>query len=190
MKTTTTPVSDRDALTAAMNSGWRPRWLFFWGHTAAKDGSTTKACFSQWWSEHAFVVDGVTYRTAEHYIMAGKARLFGDEETLARILAASHPNEAKVLGRQVKNFSEKAWLTARSDIVVRGNEAKFGQHAELKDLLLNTGDRVLVEASPYDRVWGIGMAATEAHAENPREWKGLNLLGFALMEVRHRLSKI
>jgi len=68
--------------------------------------------------------------------------------------------------------------------------AKFSQHADLKEFLLNTGDRVIVEASPYDRIWGIGMATTDANAENPARWKGLNLLGFALMEVRERLKEV
>lgn len=174
-------------LLMAMESGIAPKWLFFWGHTPSKDGSVSKACFSQWWESHPFVINGISYRTAEHWMMAEKARLFGDERTRDRILGASHPNEAKKLGREVKGFTDTTWLAARWDIVVSGNEAKFGQNEELKDFLLQTGDRVLVEASPYDRIWGIGMAATHEHAEQPQHWKGLNLLGFALMEVRRRI---
>lgn len=175
-------------LNQAMQKGWRPKWAFFWGHTPSKDGSVTKSCFSQWWSGHPFDVDGIRYATAEHYMMAEKARLFHDEATLSKIIAAKSPAIAKKLGRQVAHFDDRTWLQHRWDIVVRGNAAKFAQHEELKTFLLETGDRVLVEASPYDRIWGIGMLATDDDAEKPQLWKGLNLLGFALMEVRERLQ--
>ncbi len=181
-------ITDTPSLIAAIDSGYRPKWLLFWGHKHSKDGSLGKTCFSQWWDGHPFEVDGIAYRTAEHFMMAEKARLFGDEKTCARVLEAASPAEAKKLGRLVGNFDEQAWLAARNDIVVRGNEAKFSQHPHLKDFLLGTGDRVLVEASPVDRIWGIGLAATDPGAEDPKQWRGLNLLGFALMEVRRRLS--
>lgn len=180
---------DCESLVAAMAGGLTPKWCHFWGHTPAKDCSITKTCFSQWWSGHAFILDGVSYATAEHWMMAEKARLFGDGEVLQEILAAVHPNEAKKLGRKVRNFDDVQWRTARWDIVVRGNAAKFSQHPALREFLLNTGDRVIVEASPYDRIWGIGMAATNPHAEQPAHWRGLNLLGFALMAVREQLGK-
>lgn len=112
----------------------------------------TKSCFSQWWAGHSFDIDGVRYATAEHYMMAEKARLFRDEDTLSKIIAAKSPAIAKKLGRQVANFDDRTWLQHRWDIVVRGNGAKFAQHEELKTFLLQTGDRVLVEASPYDRI--------------------------------------
>lgn len=181
-------VRTRDALLNEMQKGWRPKWLFFWGHQPAKNGSVTSSCFSQWWSGHSFIIDDVRYATAEHFMMAGKARLFKDAETLAAILKAKSAAVAKKLGRQVKGFEEARWLQARWDIVVQGNLAKFSQHSELQEFLLQTGDRVLVEASPFDRIWGIGMAATTDGAENPAQWNGLNLLGFALMEVRDRLA--
>jgi len=177
----------RETLTAAMSGGLVPKWCLFWGHTPAKDGSITKSCFSQWWDGHPFVVDGVRYATAEHWMMAEKARLFSDAEVCAEILTAIHPNDAKKLGRKVRNFDDVQWCAARWDIVVRGNAAKFSQHPELREFLLNTGDRILVEASPYDQIWGIGMAATDPHAEQPAHWRGLNLLGFALMAVREQL---
>lgn len=120
-------------------------------------------------------------------MMAEKARLFKDEESLDRVLVANHPNEAKQLGRKVAGFDKKLWERQRSEIVTTGNFAKFSQNPALKEFLLNTGDRVLVEASPVDRIWGIGLAADHIDAENPYKWKGLNLLGFALMEVRNRL---
>ena len=105
-------------------------------------------------------MDGVTYPTAEHWMMAGEARLFADQESVAAMLADESPSAAKAAGRKVRGFDEKRWVAARYDIVVEGNFAKFRQHADLRQFLVATGDRVLVEASPYDRIWGIGMAAT------------------------------
>lgn len=121
-------------------------------------------------------------------MMAEKARLFGDLDSVAEILAAGNPGEAKKLGRAVRNFDEKIWRQNRSRIVVEANLLKFGQNPELAAFLLNTGGRVLVEASPVDRIWGIGLAADNPAAQNPNLWKGLNLLGFALMDVRGRLA--
>ena len=178
---------NREALVTAMASGFTPRWCHFWGHTPTRDGSLSKSCFSQWWDGHPFTVEGITCATAEHWMMAEKARLFGDAEVCAEILAASHPNTAKKLGRKVRGFDEARWAAARWDIVVRGNAAKFSQHPALQEFLLNTGDRIIVEASPYDRIWGIGMTATDPDAEQPAKWRGLNLLGFALMAVREQL---
>ena len=185
----TAPTNARDvaSLTSAIEAGQRPRWLHFWGHRPARDGSVTKSCFSQWWEGHPFDAGGVTYPTAEHYMMAEKARLFGDSAVAEQVIATPHPNAVKKLGRQVANFDEARWTAERFAIVVRGNHAKFGQHAELRAFLLGTGDRVLVEASPVDRIWGIGLAADDPAAEDPRRWRGLNLLGFALMEVRELL---
>lgn len=164
------------------------KYLLFWGHTPSKDGTVTKSCFSQWWYS-AFTVEGVKYATAEHWMMAKKAELFGHDEMIEKILAAKSPAEAKKLGRKVRNFDPKIWGENCFDIVCEGNYHKFSQHEDLKEFLLNTKDRVLVEASPIDNIWGIGMAQDHDHAENPRLWKGSNLLGFALMEVRNRLKK-
>ena len=122
-------------------------------------------------------------------MMAEKARIFQDETTRQAILSAAHPHEAKSLGRQVQNFDEARWNAARFEIVVEGNLAKFSQHSALRSFLLETGQRVLVEASPIDAIWGIGLAQDEPRAANPAEWPGLNLLGFALMEVRAQLSR-
>jgi len=180
------PIRALSDLTAEIARGHRPKYVFFWGHTPAADGSVTKSCFSQWWVA-PFVIDGFTYLTAEHYMMAAKARLFGDSATLARILAAKHPKQAKELGRQVLGFDEATWVRERFALVVTGNEAKFRQHPPLRDFLLGTGERVLVEASPVDRIWGIGLAADDDDIERPEKWRGLNLLGFALMEVRDLL---
>lgn len=178
----------RHSLITDIQSGFVPKWAFFWGHTPAKDGSITKSCFSQWWNGHPFELESIRYATTEHFMMAEKARLFGDEPTRSEILKAKSPAIAKKLGRKVANFDDQIWFHHRWDIVVRGNVAKFGQHEPLRTFLLQTGNRILVEASPFDCVWGIGMAASHIDAEKPENWKGLNLLGFALMEVRSRLQ--
>ncbi|MEV0679235.1 NADAR family protein [Actinosynnema sp. NPDC050436] len=162
-------------------------FVFFWGHTPSRPGVLGKECLSQWW-EGRFEVDGRAYPTAEHFMMAAKADLFGDAEVAGRVLAARTPGEAKALGRQVRGFDTATWEAHRLDVVVRGNLAKFRAHDAARAFLLSTGDRVLVEASPVDRVWGIGLAADDERAGDPAAWQGLNLLGEALMEVRRRLA--
>ncbi|PYC68055.1 DUF1768 domain-containing protein [Streptomyces tateyamensis] len=177
----------REELAALTAAGARPKYLFFWGHRPQRDGSIGQGSLSQWWPG-AFTVDGVRYATAEHWMMAGKARLFGDAEIVPRILAARTPAEAKELGRLVRGFDEERWAAHRFALVVAGNRAKFGQDPALRDYLLGTGNRVLVEASPLDRVWGIGLAADDERAADPAQWRGLNLLGFALMQARAELA--
>ncbi|UKB79710.1 NADAR family protein [Chryseobacterium sp. MEBOG07] len=164
----------------------RIKFLFFWGHTA-KD-IITKSCFSQWFPGK-FEENGIVYKTAEHYMMAGKARLFNDAEIEEEILKAATPNQAKALGRKVKNFDPTIWDEHKYEMVTQGNLLKFSQNQYFKDFLLSTGDKILVEASPYDRIWGIGMQETDTRAQNPLLWNGENLLGFALMEVRDELRK-
>lgn len=180
-------IEDLDSLREAVRKGYRPKYLFFWGHRAARSGTVGKECLSQWWPA-AFTVEGVRYPTAEHFMMASKARLFGDVEADARILEAPSPAAAKRLGREVRNFEPTLWDERRLDIVVEGSIAKFGQNPELRTFLLGTGERVLVEASPVDRIWGIGCSQDPPEATDPQRWRGLNLLGFALMQARERLS--
>lgn len=162
------------------------KYLFFWGHTPSKQSSVDKSCLSQWY-KCSFTVDNITYNTAEQYMMSKKAILFNDILTFERIMNANHPNEFKKLGREVKNFDIDVWESNRYNIVVDGNLAKFSQNERLKYFLLSTKNRVLVEASPYDTIWGIGLTADTPNIENPHTWKGLNLLGFALMQVRDTL---
>jgi hypothetical protein len=178
---------DVESLAAAVRDGFRPKFLFFWSHQPQADGRIGKNCLSQWWPA-VFEVDGVVYQTAEHYMMAEKARLFGDEAAREQIIAALHPGEVKKLGREVRGFDNEVWVQHRFDIVVRGNLAKFRQNEELKTFLLSSRSRILVEASPVDKIWGIGLAAEGVRAQNPEEWQGLNLLGFGLMVVRERLG--
>lgn len=179
-------IDSREALVRAVRAGKKVKYLHFWGHRPRPDGRVGASCLSQWWPS-PFVVDGVPYATAEHWMMAGKARLFADAEAERRVLAARHPAEAKKAGRLVRGFDERIWERERFGIVVEGNVHKFGAHPALREFLLGTGDRVLVEASPVDRVWGIGLAATDDDATDPERWRGPNLLGFALMEARRRL---
>ncbi len=144
----------------------RLKFLLFWGHQPAKDGSITHSCFSQWWPS-VFEVEGVRYPTAEHWMMAEKARIFKDEPTRSRVMDARSPAEAKKLGRLVQGFDPVVWDDQKLDIVTEGNYYKFSQDTALKDFLRNTGERVLVEASPVDPVWGIGLAADDDRSENP-----------------------
>ncbi|GAA4231640.1 NADAR family protein [Actinomadura meridiana] len=169
-------------LLSLQNSGTRLKFLFFWGHQNPGLGY-----LSQWWPS-PFTVDGTVYATAEHYMMAEKARLFADEKTAAAVIEATHPRRAKDLGRRVRDFDEQTWRDNRVAIVTKGNENKFGQNKELLDYLLGTRDRILVEASPLDRIWGIGLTADDPSAEQVASWKGENLLGFALMAARTTLT--
>lgn len=175
-----------DEAVAAEQAGRTLRYLYFWGHRPARDGGVGAGCLSQWWPV-TFMEDGHTFASAEHYMMAHKAWLFGDTEAAGRILAADHPGEAKALGRAVRGFDEQVWAARRFEVVVRGSVAKFGQNPELRRYLLSTGSRVLVEASPHDRIWGIGLTAGDERAASPSTWQGLNLLGFALMAARDAL---
>lgn len=170
------------------DAGKRVKYVAFWGHRPRPDGTLGASCFSQWWPA-PFTVDGVRYATAEHWMMAGKARLFGDAEAERRAVAARHPKQAKDAGRTVTGFDEETWQRHRFELVVTGSVHKFGHHADLREFLLGTGSRVLVEASPVDRRWGIGLAADDERAADPARWRGLNLLGFALMEARQRLRE-
>lgn len=173
----------RADLIAHLAAGHAVDYLFFWGHRPAADGKPSKSCLSQWWPA-PFSVDGETFATAEHWMMAGKARLFGDEAVRTQVLAAATPKAAKDLGRKVAGYDDARWTAARYDLVVEGNRHKFAQLPDLAAWLLNTGDRVLVEASPVDAIWGIGLDERHPDAPHPDRWPGLNLLGFALMDVR------
>ncbi len=164
----------------------RSDFVFFWGHEDREKG-LSKACLSQWYP-CSFVVDGQYYNCAEQFMMAEKARIFGDEEVRQQILAEYSQMAMKKLGRKVRNYDDSIWKEKRYDVVVRGNIAKFSQNEKLRSFLLSTGGKILVEASPKDTIWGIGLEESSPDALSPRKWQGENLLGFALMEVRDIIS--
>lgn len=181
------PAHSVSELVDLLASGVKAKYLLFWGHQPQRDGSIGSGCLSQWWPS-PFTVDGRRFATAEHWMMWSKAILFGDTAAAEKIVTATHPHLAKTLGRQVREFDQAVWEAQRYRIVVAGSIAKFSQHPDLQDYLLGTGDRVLVEASPVDPIWGIGLAADDSRAQDPAQWRGLNLLGFALMDARAALQ--
>jgi ribA/ribD-fused uncharacterized protein len=158
--------------------------------TETKDGFTffwrPDSPFSQW-HPCTFTADGHTFSCAEQYMMRGKAVLFGDEEIAAQVLASPDPRSHKALGRKVKHFDDHAWKKAREGIVLAGNRAKFTQNPALLEVLLATKGTQLVEASPTDRIWGIGMTSSNPAATDPTKWRGQNLLGRILTQLRDEL---
>lgn len=181
-------VSTRAELVSYLSQGNSVQYLHFWGHTQ-KAEAIDKSCLSQWFYA-PFTLDNSRYLTAEHYMMAQKARLFNDNNKLTEILACDSPQTAKQLGREVSNFDEQHWKQHCFEYVVKGNLGKFNQNPALREFLLSTGEQVLVEASPRDRIWGIGMGASNPDANQPERWRGQNLLGFALMQVRAQLRQM
>ena len=172
-------------LAAATEAGKSFEYLMFFG--ADPGPELTRACLSNWW-EQSFELDGLEWPTVEHAMMYAKAKLFGDGLRMEQIRTAKTPKAAKALGRKVAPYGELAWGAHRYGAVTRACAAKFGQNADLRAFLQATEGKVLVEASPWDRIWGIGLRATDAAANDPRQWKGANLLGFVLMDVRDRLK--
>jgi ribA/ribD-fused uncharacterized protein len=172
-------------LREAISAGTRYNYVFFW-KTDKYELST--GCFSQWQQSY-FTVNGHSYICAEQYMMGQKALLFNDQETFDRILFATHPQKIKALGRQVRNFDAAIWDNVKYSIVLNGNFYKFSQNREMWEILKSTGDKIIVEASPLDTIWGIGMSEEDVNVSNPHCWKGENLLGFALMEVREQLTE-
>ena len=160
----------------------REVFVFFWGHIARAE-KQMKACLSPWFP-CSFLVDDIYYNCTEQFMMAEKARLFHDEDALQKIMQAYDPMEQKKLGRRVQGYDDAVWKACCYDVVVRGNVAKFSQNLKLRDYLISTGEKILVEASPKDAVWGIGLDEYSPDAISPKRWPGTNLLGFALMEVR------
>ncbi len=158
---------------------------FFW---------ETSSVFSQW-HKSLFVIDGHTYINAEQWMMASKARLHGDEVTLAKILKSKNARHIKEFGQEVTPFSEELWFEQCFAIVVQGTRAKFKQNASMMSQLLATGSRIIIESAPNDKRWGIGITREKAIQQleawnsdpslpDPRLTWGTNLLGKALMQVR------
>jgi ribA/ribD-fused uncharacterized protein len=153
------------------------KYVFFW------DG-----IYSQWY-QSPMTIDGITYVTAEQYMMHQKALLFGDTEIAEEVMVTKHPADQKKLGRRIKNFDKNEWDKVNLQIVYKGNYAKYTQNEELKQLLVNTGDRLIVESSPEDRIWGIGLHENDPNVDNPLTWKGQNLLGWAITLVKQEILK-
>jgi ribA/ribD-fused uncharacterized protein len=175
-------------LTNSIENGDALKYIYFWGHTNKFNETVGKFCFSQWF-ESPFIVENKTYKTTEHWMMSQKALLFNDMITYEKIMLADKPVEAKDLGREVIGFDDQIWNANRFEIVKIGNIHKFNQNPVFADYLLKTGDRVLVEASPVDIVWGIGLSQDSREIDNVYAWRGLNLLGFVLMAVRDFLRE-
>lgn len=140
------------------------------------------------WYLSKFTVDGVTFSSMEQYMMYKKARLFQDTETAYEILSIQDVKQIKALGRQVKNYDDIIWNGRRQVIVYQGLLEKFCQNQELKKMLLETGNDILAECAVQDRIWGIGLSMTDEKRFSLSHWRGQNLLGFALMEVRDKIS--
>ena len=142
--------------------------------------------FSQWFPA-TFTIDNIIFNCTEQYMMYKKAQLFKDKEIMKQILKSTKPNEQKALGRKVKNFDETIWNQQARKIVYDGNYAKFTQNPELLNQLLNTKGFTLVEASPFDKIWGIGLSANDSRAKQRKLWKGTNWLGETLTLLRENL---
>lgn len=158
-------------------------FVFFFGHTDRQESGIEKQCLSQWYPG-TFVIGDIYYNCAEQYMMAEKACAFGDEHIWHQIMAAYNPMIIKKLGRKIRNFNRYVWNIYSNEVVKAANLAKFTQNDRLKNYLLSTGDKILVEASPKDTIWGIGLSDDSQDAINPSRWPGENRLGFILMEVR------
>ncbi|SUW08204.1 Swarming motility protein ybiA [Brachyspira pilosicoli] len=170
------------------NSGKKIDFLFFYGHTNDKK-EVTKSSLSQWYIKD-FKENDLLFNCMEKYMMYNKALLFDDKDIANEILNNNQPKAIKELGRKVKNFNDELWDKMKYKIVFTGNYYKFSQNADLRNFLLSTKNKVLVEASPYDKVWGIKMKYDDENIENPFFWKGENLLGFALMEARDEIKRV
>lgn len=150
------------------------KYVLFWSQT----------CFSQWFP-CVFQINDLVYNCAEQYMMAEKARLFNDSEIESKIMKAKHPRRQKELGRLVSNFNKELWDSRAKEIVYEGNKAKFSQNPLLKQELMKTGTLILVEASPYDNIWGIALSEDDDRCLDQSTWKGLNWLGEVLTRLRN-----
>lgn len=141
------------------------------------------------WAKYSFIMDGIKFSSSEQAFMYLKAKLFGDEENMKKILESKSPMIVKRLGRAVKPFDSYVFDKYKFDFMVKVNYEKFTQNENLKKLLLSTGDATIVEASPKDGIWGIKMDVNDPDFNNPEKWRGLNLLGKALMVVRDKIKE-
>lgn len=161
-------------------------YVFFW---KPENEVVNKSCLGQW-QLSKFEVDVDEYCCAEQYMMSEKARLFQDNEIIDKIMSSSDPKVIKALGKKVKGFDQILWDKAKYSVVLNANYFKFSQNIEMRNFLLSTRNKILVEASPLDTIWGIGLSETNGKIMDPTKWRGQNLLGFALMEVRDDLKRV
>jgi ribA/ribD-fused uncharacterized protein len=162
-------------------------FIYFWEHDALSHKGKNEGCCSQWCFS-PFSIGDITYSCSEQYMMTEKALLFEDYVAYSAIMNAEHPGEMKAIGKRVANFEESIWKKERMGIVTTANVEKFGQNERLRQWLLDTGNKILVEASPYDKIWGIGYHTLDAPEIKPEDWAGQNLLGWAIMEARKQLQ--
>lgn len=149
-----------------------------------------KSGYLSQWFEAPFIIDDKSYNCCEKYMMYQKALYFKDEETANKILETNDPKEHKKLGRLVKNFNENKWNEVCELIVYKANFAKFTQNLELKEKLLKTGTKIIVECSPYDSIWGNGLDISTTLITPEKNWKGTNKLGKVLMRVRNNIKNL
>lgn len=143
--------------------------------------------FSQWFASE-FTIDGEKFTSAEQYMMYKKALLFGDEDVAYAIMRTNNPREQKAFGRSVRGFNAHTWVQHCKQYVYEANLAKFTQNPEMYKELMETGEREMVEASPYDKIWGIGLHYSDERALDKNQWEGTNWLGEAIMKVRDNLK--
>ena len=153
------------------------KFTFFWS-----------GVFSQW-HMCPIIIDHIMYNCTEQYMMAQKALLFKDLETHKKIMSAITPDDQKRYGREVKNFDIPIWQKHAVSIVYKANYAKYTQNEDLKKALLATSGTTLVEASPYDKIWGIGLKASDPKAKDRKTWRGSNWLGEILTKVREDILR-
>lgn len=157
-------------------------FVFFWGHIDRKNEGIGKFCLSHWY-ESPFIVNKILYNTAEHWMMYRKAMQFDDFYSAQEVLRAETPEVAQSIGRTIKNYDNDNWHLPSFEMVRLGNIHKFNQHPDLLAYLLKQKNKILVEASPYDNKWGIGLNANDKAIYHVEKWQGTNFLGFVLMEV-------
>ncbi len=145
--------------------------------------------FSQWYLDAPFTKFGITFPSAENFMMWRKGQVFGAPQAMLDELASASPRDARALGRRVPGFSNKVWLAVARPLVAEGNYAKFTQHPALLEALFATAGTTLVEAAHWDSIWGIGLSADDARALSRSTWLGTNWLGEVLTDVRDTLLR-
>jgi ribA/ribD-fused uncharacterized protein len=163
-------------------------FIFFWESEPHKVGIIDESCFCQWLISD-FYYNDQKYTSCEQWMMAEKARLFNDNQIRSEIFFNESPDVIKKLGRKIKGFNNEKWDKYKFSIVKFGNYLKFKQDKTMLNYMLSTKNKILVEASPYDKIWGIGLSKENQDVFDVNKWQGENLLGFAIMEARDLLME-